>query len=96
MRHGRRDLRCVSLLVHIRCEIWKFLTLVPGEVPLLQLRLLNLEVLGDRCSLAVLGDCECELLVQRQSNSLGSVLGLMDFETDIEVLSSKEVGPIAN
>lgn len=94
MRHGRRDLRCVSLLVHIRCEIWKFLTLVPGEVPLLQLRLLNLEVLGDRCSLAVLGDCERELLVQRQSNGLRPILRLVDFETNVEELTSKEVGPV--
>jgi hypothetical protein len=72
------------------------LTLVPGEVPLLQLRLLNLEVLGDRCSLAVLGDGEGELLIQRQSNSLRPILGLVDFETNIEELTSKEISPVTN
>ena len=72
------------------------LTLVPSEVPLLQLRLLYLEVLGDRCSLAVLGDCECELLIQRQSNRLRPVLGLVDFKANVEELTSKEVGPMTN
>ena len=70
------------------------LTFVPGEVPLLQLRFLDLEVLGNRCSLAVLGDGEGELLIQRQSNSLRPVLGLVDFETNVEELTSKEVGPV--
>ena len=72
------------------------LTLIPSEVPLLELGVLDLEVFCDRRGLAILGDGECEFLVQRQSNGLRSVRGLVDLETNVEVLASEEVGPIAN
>lgn len=41
------------------------LTLIPSEVPLLEFRLLDFEVIGHRCGLAIFGDGECKLLVQR-------------------------------
>jgi hypothetical protein len=67
---------------------FQLLTLVPSEVPLLKLRLLKFEVFGNRLGLAILGDGECELLIQRQSDGFRSVLWLMDFETNVEVLAS--------
>jgi hypothetical protein len=70
------------------------LTLVPREVPLLQLGLLKLEVFSSRlCGSALLRNSERETLIQRQSNELGTVPWLMDLETDVEVLSSQKVGP---
>lgn len=57
---------------------------------------MDLEVVGDRCSLAILSDREGELLVQRQSNGFRSVLRLVDLKTDVEVLASEEVGPMVN
>jgi hypothetical protein len=71
-------------------------TLIISEVPLLKLRLLDLEVVGDGCSLAVLSNREGKLLVQRQSNGFGSIGRLVDLETDVEVLASEEVGPVVN
>lgn len=56
---------------------------------------MNLEILGNGCRFAILGDGECELLVERQPNGLRSVCGLVDFETDVKVLAGKEVGPVA-
>jgi hypothetical protein len=72
----------------------QLLTLVPSEVPLLELGLLNLEVFGHRRGLAIFGDGKCELLVQRQANGLASVGRLVNLEADVEVLASKEVGPV--
>lgn len=74
----------------------QLLTLIPSEVPLLELGLLNLEVFSHRRGLAIFGDGEGELLVQRQANSLGSVGRLVNLEADVEVLASKEVGPVIN
>jgi hypothetical protein len=60
----------------------------------LELGLLEVEDFGHRLSLlALLRNCECEGFIQRQSNELGAVPGLMDFETDVEVLAGKEVSP---
>lgn len=71
-------------------------TLVIREVPLLKLGLLDLEVVGDRRGLAILGDGEGKLLIKGKPDSFGSVFRLMNFETDIEVLTSEEVGPVTN
>jgi hypothetical protein len=96
-----------SCLLRVTCEeifriglAWffkvfvKLLTLVVGKVPFLNLRLLNLEVV--LCSFpgsTLLRDSEGELLVQGQTNALGSVHGLMNLKTDIKVLSGQEIGP---
>lgn len=57
---------------------------------------MDLEVIGDRHSFATFGDGKRELLIQRQPNGFGSVLGLVDFEANVKILASKEVGPVAN
>jgi hypothetical protein len=70
------------------------LTLVPREVPLLQFGLLKLEVFSSRLGgSALLRNSECETLIERQSDELGTVPWLMDLETDVEILSSQKVGP---
>jgi hypothetical protein len=74
-----------------------FLTLIVCEVPLLYLRLLKLEVLGRRLSSsALLRDSKCEALIQGQSDELGAVPGLVDFQTDVKVLPSQKVGPVGD
>jgi hypothetical protein len=42
---------------------------------------------------ALLRNSECETLIERQSDELGTVPWLMDLETDVEILSSQKVGP---
>ena len=70
-------------------------TLPVCEVPLLKLGLLDLEVFCHRLggAIALLCDGKGELLVQRFSNCLGTVKRLVDFQTNVEVLSSQEIGP---
>jgi hypothetical protein len=73
------------------------LTLIPSEVPPLELRLLNVEVLsGGYALLALLGDVESEFLVGQKAIGLGTVHRRVDFETDIEELTSEKVGPIVS
>jgi hypothetical protein len=70
------------------------LTLIPSEVPPLELRLLDVEVFsGGYALLALLGDVESEFLVGQKAIGLGTVDRRVDFETDVEELTSEKVGP---
>lgn len=70
-------------------------TLEVREVPLLQLWLLELEVLGHGLSgLALLSNSEGELLVQWQTNGFGTIDRLVNLKTNIEVLAGQEIGPV--
>lgn len=79
----------------------RWLTLVPGEVPLLELRFLATKVLGGVHGLGLgtilvdFRDGEFEVLIRRPSNGLGPIQWSMHLETDVEVLSSKKVGSAA-
>jgi hypothetical protein len=67
---------------------------VPCEVPLLQFRFLKVEELCYWfCLSTLLAKSEGKLLIQRQTDELGSVPGLVNFQTDVEVLASEKVGP---
>jgi len=68
------------------------LTLVPGEGPSFQFRLVDLEELGRRNGLlSFLGNSELKVGIGLSLTSLGAIDGRMDLQTDVKVLSGKEV-----
>lgn len=70
-------------------------TLEICEVPLLQLWLLKLEILGHSLSgLALLSNSEGELLVQRPADGLRAIDRLVNLKADVEVLTGQEIGPV--
>lgn len=72
----------------------EILTLIPGEVPSLQLRLVQAEELGSRNSLTtVLGDGEGKVGVGFSDTCLRAVDGRVNLQTDVEELTSKEIRP---
>jgi hypothetical protein len=81
-------------VLYISKFCFKLPTLVISKVPLLQLRVLNLEVF--RCGLGcgtLLCDAEGEALIKWQSDGLGAVFRLMNLETDVKELARQKVGP---
>ena len=71
----------------------KQLTLIPCEVPPLELGLLQVKILGGGYALlALLRNIEGEGLVRQKAIGLGPVDRRVNFESDVEELSSKEVG----
>ena len=89
----RRNLVLVSLLSWGHTGHYSP-TLKVIEGPVLQLRIINAKELGHRLWLAItFSDGECEFLIRRKANRLGTVLGSMYLQTDVEVLSSQEIGP---
>lgn len=67
---------------------------IPGEVPLLELDVVNLEELGDALGrTALLGDGDSELVVGHAVvEGLGAIDRSVDLEAEIEVLAGEEVG----
>lgn len=70
------------------------LTFIPGEVPTLQLGLIDLEesCSGNRFS-TFLSNGEGEVGVWLADTSLGAIDGRVNFKTDIEELTSEEINP---
>ena len=72
----------------------EILTLIPGEVPSLQLWLVQAEELGSRNSLTtLLGDGEGKVGVGFSDTRLRAVDGRVNLQTDVEELTSEEIRP---